>query len=109
MDGNPDMHARTLARLDPRQPVRLAVGGETITGVAAAAYRGDECIRVDVAERDGDRTFRVLAHWVEGWREPTVDVRASGDTGFRPADRFEGLAVGGRSRPAGDDPAATAE
>jgi len=108
MGGSADTYARTLARLDEPEPVRLAVAGETITGVAESTYLGDECIRVEVTERGGDRTFRVQVHWLDGWLDPTVDVRTPGDGGFEPAGRLDGVAVAAGSA-AAHDPAAAAE
>lgn len=89
---DPDSYARTLARLDEPEAVRLTVGGETVEGVSDSVYLGDACIRVDVAERGGDRTFRVQTHWLDGWLDPVVDVRER-DAGFEPAGTLDGVAV----------------
>jgi hypothetical protein len=109
MGGSADTYARTLARLDEPEPVRLAVAGETVRGVAASTYLGDECIRVDVAERGGDRTFRVQVHWLDGWLDPAVDVREPGDGGFEPAGRLDGVAVTTGNAASAHDSAAAAE
>lgn len=106
-----DSCARTLARLDEPKPVRLAVAGETVAGVVSSLYLGDECIRVDVRERDGERTFRVLTHWVDGWLDPVVDVRECDDAGFAPTGPLDDVTVSptGRRADRADGAAAAVE
>lgn len=104
-----DRHARTLARLDEPEPVQLAVAGETVACVVESVYLGDECIRVDAAERGGGRTFRVQTQWLDGWLDPVVDVRASDDRGFEPAGPLDGVTPAAAGRTAADGVATAAE
>jgi hypothetical protein len=88
-----DAQARTLARLDERRPVRLVVDGEPVAGVPDSMHLGDDCIRVELAERGGDRRFRVETYWMDGWLESLVDVRGPADSGFEPAGLLDGVAA----------------
>lgn len=108
MGGNADRYARTLARLDEPEPVRLAIAGETVACVVESIYLGDECIRVDAIERGGGRTFRVQTQWMNGWLDPVVDVSGPDDRGFVPTGPLGGVTPAAGSV-AADGRAATAE
>jgi len=89
MDG--DEQVRLLARLDRRDQVTLTVAGRALEGVANSVFLGDSRIRVMVADRTSDRTYRVETRWADGWLDPRVDVCYPGSTEFQRLGTLEGI------------------